>query len=331
MASLLDFLGAGNGSGLLGNLQPPQPAQPQQGAPDQSGGFATGLGNFLSSNPLMLMALGGGIAQGGIGRGLQMAVPAAQAERKERKQDVVQGITYDALRTAGVPHGQALAGALNPEILKTIARAQFETRPSFQTVGYDEHGQPAYGFVDASRMAVTPYQQPAPGPLSSMARPGDAAAGKAATKQISSINSIIGRFGNLIDASEKLDNVAAAASNDAVGAPASPGKATREDLAAGQFDSARGALANDMTRLLGANGMSENEIRSWKEKLLGSNSRAELRAAIGSGVDLINARLAGLKEQYERAVGRDTPDWLPPKSRTALEKVRQWAKEESPE
>jgi len=40
-------------------------------------GFATGINN----HPLTLMSLGAGIAQGGVGRGLELATAAAQAER----------------------------------------------------------------------------------------------------------------------------------------------------------------------------------------------------------------------------------------------------------
>jgi hypothetical protein len=137
MASLLDFLtnNAGQPGGLLGNLVPPpqdQQAQPQMppafagagpGAASSQGGG--GFGNFLSSNPLMLMALGGGIAQGGIGRGLTAAVPAAQYEQQQQKQQLSQGATYQALRKAGMPDGVAQAAALNPEMLKTIAPEYF--------------------------------------------------------------------------------------------------------------------------------------------------------------------------------------------------------------
>jgi hypothetical protein len=270
--------------------------------PDQADDrFANGVGEFLASNPLTLMALGGGIAQGGIGRGLQLAVPAAQAERKEAKQEQLQGITYSALKSAGVPHGQALAGALNPEILKTIARAHFEARPSFETIGY-EHGQTSFGFVDPTRMPVTPYNKPDTGLLASNFDPRSAGGNETASKQISSLNNLVARLGNVIDASD-----------------------------ARQLARARGPLADEMAKLLRSNGMSEKEIEAWKDKLLGASSRAELGAAVGGSADLINDRLAALKEQHQRVTGRPAPEWLPPRSRAALERVRRWAQEQGPQ
>ena len=66
MASLLDLLNPnGARGGLLGNLRPP---------PEDAAESASGIGTFASNNPLTLMALGAGIAQGGVGRGLQLAV-----------------------------------------------------------------------------------------------------------------------------------------------------------------------------------------------------------------------------------------------------------------
>jgi hypothetical protein len=192
MASLLDFLNPnGQQGGLLGNLQPPQDPQAQQPAQPQAqqpSGFANGFGNFLSNNPLMLMALGGGIAQGGIGRGLAAAVPAAQYEQQQQKQQASMQATYQALRQAGIPHGQAAAAALNPEVLKTVARSHFGANPTFETIGHDQHGQPTYGFIDTSRKSVTPYQAPISGPYAT------------------SLNTVIGHLGNLIEASNKLDD-----------------------------------------------------------------------------------------------------------------------------
>jgi hypothetical protein len=326
MASLLDFLMPnGQQGGLLGNLQPPRQQEPQA---QQGGGF----GSWLNNNPLMLMALGGGIAQGGIGRGLQAAVPAAQYEQQQQKQQQAQGVTYNALRSAGVPHGQALAGALNPEILKTIARSHFDAKPTFETIGRDEHGQPAYGFIDASRMSVTPYQAPVSGPLASDPGKENAFKDQAASKDISSLNNVIGHFGNLIEASSKLANNGDAPQgskkiNDTKGSDKSPS----DRSAARSFALARNAVADEMTKLLRSSGMSENEIRSWKDTLNTSSSPSELRAIIGRSIELMSSRLTVLKDQHERRIGRATPEWLAPKSRAALEKMRQWATEESAE
>jgi hypothetical protein len=287
MTSLFDFLTSGNGNGLLGDLQMPRQ---QPDLPDQRGvGFTNGIGNFLSNNPLTLMALGGGIAQGGIGRGLQTAVPAAQAEQKQRKEEQMQGVTYNALRTAGVPHGQALAGALNPEILKTIARAHFEPRPSL-----DEAAE----ILDRQR----------------------------AGSQISSINSIIGRLQTLVEAPSRLDALSSAADKQSAPLSAS-GPMPKASPAA--FESIRDAFANEVTNLLRSGGMSHAELGAWRDRLLAAKSPAELRSAIGEGADLIDTHATSLKQKYEKAVGHRTPEWLTPKSRTVLESLRQWAKQTS--
>jgi hypothetical protein len=144
MASLLDILNLNGGpGGLLGGLQ----AEPETGtgfAGGLPGGLAGGLPNglpgdlagaaasFAASNPLTLLALGAGIAKGGVA-GMGAALPAAQLDQKERKQEAAQAATYAALRAAGMPHGVAAASALRPELLKAIAPEYFSGFKVVQT------------------------------------------------------------------------------------------------------------------------------------------------------------------------------------------------------
>jgi hypothetical protein len=67
------------------------------------------------------MALGAGVAQGGVGKGLAAASAAAQAERNLLAQQVNFRQTYNALTGAGVPADEALAAVMNPSLLRTLA------------------------------------------------------------------------------------------------------------------------------------------------------------------------------------------------------------------
>lgn len=67
--------------------------------------------------------------------------------------------TYQALRDSGVSDAAARAAVLNPEILKTIAGAAFDTKPQFTQVGEDMFGNKQFGFVQPGRMQVTPVGQ----------------------------------------------------------------------------------------------------------------------------------------------------------------------------
>jgi hypothetical protein len=84
-------------------------------------GLANGVADAINNHPLTLMALGAGIAQGGVGRGLAYASSAAQAERNLQAQQVNHAHVLNALTGAGVPPDEALAAVLNPSLMRVLA------------------------------------------------------------------------------------------------------------------------------------------------------------------------------------------------------------------
>jgi hypothetical protein len=95
-------------------LPPPDPAS-------ALGGIGQGLANGINNHALTLMALGAGIAQGGVGQGLTSAATAAQAERSLQAQQVNFLQTYQALTGAGVPAEEARAAVTNPSLMRAVA------------------------------------------------------------------------------------------------------------------------------------------------------------------------------------------------------------------
>jgi hypothetical protein len=81
--------------------------------------------NPLSSHAMTLIALGTGIAQGGIGKGLQLATGAAEAERKQQAQRYAVLRSYDALTDAGVPREEARAAIYDPRVMRAVAAKYF--------------------------------------------------------------------------------------------------------------------------------------------------------------------------------------------------------------
>jgi hypothetical protein len=93
------------------------PAQPA----GTSGSIGQGLANGINNHALTLMALGAGIAQGGVGRGLEAATTAAQSERSLQAQQFNFLQTYQALTDAGVPAEEARAAVTNPSLMRAVA------------------------------------------------------------------------------------------------------------------------------------------------------------------------------------------------------------------
>ena len=85
------------------------------------GGIGQGVVNGINNHALTLMALGAGIAQGGVGQGFASAATAAQAERNLQAQQVNFLQTYKALTDAGVPAEEARAAVTNPSLMRAVA------------------------------------------------------------------------------------------------------------------------------------------------------------------------------------------------------------------
>jgi hypothetical protein len=137
--------------------------------------------------------------------------------------------------------------------------------------------------------------------------------GREPFKDVASLNAVIGGLGDLVTAADKPAGVAPA------GAASDP-----QTPALADFARARDAVADDMAQALRSGGMSDDDIRAWKDALDSSASADELKAAVGRGIELVNARLADLQARYPRRA-KASPELLSPKSKATLERLRQWS------
>ena len=76
--------------------------------------------------------------------------------------------------------------------------------------------------------------------------------------------------------------------------------------------------------MLRSGGMSEDDIRAWKDALDASASADQLKTVLGRGIELVNARLADLQARYRRGA-KAPPELLSPKSRATLDKLQRWS------
>jgi len=83
----------------------------------------------INDNAATLMALGGGMMTGGVGRGFQAAAAASEHDRKHQKENVREDATLRALLQAGVPATTAQAAVGNPVVLKAVSGHAFGQAP----------------------------------------------------------------------------------------------------------------------------------------------------------------------------------------------------------
>jgi len=126
--------------------------------------------------------------------------------------------------------------------------------------------------------------------------------GREPFKDVASLNTVVGRLGDLMTAADRSAGIAtASASSD----PPTP--------VLGDVMRARDAVAEDMAHVLRSGGMSEDDIRAWKDALDASASADQLKTVLGRGI-----------EARERA-SRRPASALPPRraraARTALAQI----------
>jgi hypothetical protein len=137
------------------NAQPTQgqlPQVPAQAPMQESAGpgfgdrLLAGIGGFTNAGG-PLQALGNLVT--GLATGQRMD-PQGMALQQQQA-------TYQSLIGSGVPKNLALAAALNPEVLKTIAPAYFDTKPQLQETGADPlTGKKSFSIYRPNQGTLTP-------------------------------------------------------------------------------------------------------------------------------------------------------------------------------
>lgn len=131
---------------------PPAPTAPEQ--PSTFGSLASGIMGGLKNNSATLLALGAGLAGApnvgqGISRAAAAAIPASQADQKNRLVMQNQQQTLQALLNAKVPPNMALAALTNPEIMKAVSAKYLETKARVpHKIGTDLNGNDIMGSFD---------------------------------------------------------------------------------------------------------------------------------------------------------------------------------------
>jgi hypothetical protein len=224
-------------------------------------------------------------------------LPFANTNPIEDSRNAILGYLAGALQggNLGQSIGHGLAGWLTGERLDQQRLAPGQTYRALAQAGVPDPVAKAAALNPQVMKAVAPsYFAPQP------------------FKDVAALNAVIGRLGDLMIAADKRAGIAApSASSD----PQTPAR--------GDVARARDAVADDMAHVLRSGGMGEDDIRAWKDALDSSASADELKAVIGRGIERVNARLADLQARYPRGA-KAPPELLSPKSKAALDRLRQW-------
>lgn len=83
------------------------------------------------------------------------------------------------------------------------------------------------------------------------------------------------------------------------------------------------AVAHELAKVFRSTGMSEAEIREWRDKITTSAAPAQSDAVIQSALDLMNGRLHALGQQYGQGMGttKDPLELLSPEAQAAYKKL----------
>ncbi len=146
----------------------------------------------------------------------------------------------------------------------------------------------------------------------------DFTSGKSA-QNITSFNTAIGHLGTLDKAAEELNNTRFPAFNSVANFVAS----NTGDPRVVKFNTAKQAVADELTRAFRGTGGNVYDIKGWEENLGAANSPAQLRGAVKQAVDLLRSRIESIGQQYRRGMGTtaDVMDLLTPSAKKTLARL----------
>lgn len=138
-------------------------------------------------------------------------------------------------------------------------------------------------------------------------------------RNITSADTLVGHINTMMDKAAKLDNTKIRKYNTVGNYLATETGAPEVK----SFNIARDAVAKELTRLFRGTGGTLEEVKQFQSDINGSDSPEQLKAVTMTALELMDSRLEGLANQYNRGMGTDKHgrDLISPHAREILEKM----------
>lgn len=182
------------------------------------------------------------------------------------------------------PGGFALKSPYWQQMLSAVA--QYD--PNFDTINYNARAQTRKDFTS----------------------------GKSA-QQVNALNTVIGHLDTLADKAKALNNSSWQSYNTLTNFLATE----TGDPRVTNFNVAREAVVDELTRVWRQAGGSEKDIEERRKQLDAANSPQQLYGAIGGMGDLLESKLASMGEQYQQGTGTAPIEMVTPKARQTLTRL----------
>lgn len=142
-------------------------------------------------------------------------------------------------------------------------------------------------------------------------------------QSVNSMNTAIGHAGTLLDAADALNNFTGFPGATTVNSLVNSAESSAGDPRVKAFNTARDALAGELTKAFrGASG-SEKDIQEVRNNLDSASSPEQFRASIGQAMRLLASKKESLATQYSQAFGSNSqPNFLDPHAQAALAKLQ---------
>lgn len=126
-------------------------------------------------------------------------------------------------------------------------------------------------------------------------------------QNISAFNTALGHLGTLAQRAEELDNSGIPIWNSV----ANGFESATGDPRVSNFQIARQAVADELTRAFRGSGGNVHDIKGWEAAINSAQSPAQLRGAIGQAAELLGSRINALQDQYNQSINSTTAEPLP--------------------
>jgi hypothetical protein len=148
---------------------------------------------------------------------------------------------------------------------------------------------------------------------------------------LTAFNTAIGHLGSLDKSIDNLNNSGFPAWNKYIANPVAEQFDPKYQKGLKEFQTARTAVADELTRAFRGSGGNVHDIIQWENAINAADSPVALKAAVRAAAELLNSRIVSIGDEYNRGMGttKDPLELLNPKAAQAFQRMIEGSKPSS--